>query len=448
MTVTLRKLAPSPVRRGGRSREAVLFLAAIAVLALHVLDDNFLQPNAGTSAGDHLVSGLVPLSLLGLAAWWMLRGSSRPRPDGDAGHPCPDKTGLRPLRLRGGARGALALVLGLLGIAGGIEGYHYAREVGASGDDFTSLLCFPAGLLLIGLGAVIVWRSRGGGSWRQRGLVAVATFFLAPVVVAVGVGYGTTHVGRAVVPPDHLGVPHEDVRFTTSDGLELEGWYIPSRNGAAVIAFPSRKGPQRAARMLARHGYGVLLFDRRGEGRSEGDPNSWGWGGDRDVKAAIEFLQQRPDVDPDRIGGIGLSVGGEMMIETAAETDELKAVVSEGAGARSTTEDMDHDDRALGKWTFGLAMSAVKTAAVAVSSNHSPPANLKDLAAKVEQPLLLIAAPNSPNGEKLNRGYHAAAGENSTLWEIPESKHVGGLAARPDEYEKRVVGFFDEALRP
>ena len=85
--------------------------------------------------------------------------------------------------------------------------------------------------------------------------------------------------------------------------------------------------------MLARHGYGVLLFDRRGEGKSEGEPNSWGWGGEADIKAAIAYLQRRPDVDPDRIGGIGLSVGGEMMIEAAAETDELAAVVSEGAGS-------------------------------------------------------------------------------------------------------------------
>ena len=161
--------------------------------------------------------------------------------------------------------------------------------------------------------------------------------------MSVAIGYGTTHVGRAVVPPDRLGVAHEDVKFTTSDGLELEGWYIPSKNGAAVIAFPGRNGPQRPARMLARHGYGVLLFDRRGEGRSEGEPNSWGWGGDADVKAAIDYLQRRPDVDPERIGGIGLSVGGEMMIETAAETDELAAVVSEGAGARTFSEDMDQE---------------------------------------------------------------------------------------------------------
>ena len=91
-----------------------------------------------------------------------------------------------------------------------------------------------------------------------------------------------------------------------------------------MIAFPGRNGPQKQTRMLARHGYGVLLFDRRGEGESEGDPNSWGWGGGQDVKAAIAYLQHRPDVDPGRIGGIGLSVGGEMMLETAAETDDAR----------------------------------------------------------------------------------------------------------------------------
>jgi len=62
--------------------------------------------------------------------------------------------------------------------------------------------------------------------------------------------------------------------------------------------------------------------------------------------------------------------------------------------------------------------------------------------------VMLIAAPNSPNGEDLNRDYYQAAGEPKTLWEIPESTHVGGLEARPEEYERRVIGFFDEALLP
>ena len=47
---------------------------------------------------------------------------------------------------------------------------------------------------------------------------------------------------------------------------------MPSRNGAAVIVAFGRKGTQPHARYLARHGYGVLIFDRRGEGLSDGDP--------------------------------------------------------------------------------------------------------------------------------------------------------------------------------
>ena len=145
--------------------------------------------------------------------------------------------------------------------------------------------------------------------------MALGFFIVMPVVL----GYQFTHLARPDVPEAKLGTAYEEVSFKTSDGLELEGWYIPSRNGAAVIAFPGRmKGPQSRARFLARHGYGVLLFDRRGEGESDGDPNSYGWDGDRDVKAAIGYLQSRSDVEPDRIGGIGLSVGGEMVLETAA----------------------------------------------------------------------------------------------------------------------------------
>ena len=44
-----------------------LFRAATAALALYVADDRFVHPQSGTSAGDHLVSGLVPLAVLALA---------------------------------------------------------------------------------------------------------------------------------------------------------------------------------------------------------------------------------------------------------------------------------------------------------------------------------------------------------------------------------------------
>ena len=408
-----------------------LFRLAIALIGLHIADDNFFQPEAGTSAGDHLVSGLVPLALLALAAW---------------GFP----------RLPGAGRGALALFIGPLGIATGIEAMHYASQVGPSGDDFTGFLAIPAGLLLIGLGAVTLWRTRrteGNHAWRyaRRGLLGGTGLVIAALVIfPIGFAYVITHTARAVVPEYQLGAAYENVSFETSDGLTLKGWYVPSKNGAAVISFPGRKGSQKPARMLARHGYGVLVFDRRGEGESDGEPNIFGWGGDRDVKAAIRFLQHRSDVDPDRIGGIGLSVGGEMMLEAAAETDDLKAVVSEGAGARAysdTVDEMEVDDIGGTEKLLNAAGTAVRTGAVTVFTNETPARNLTGLVDRIApRPVMFIAAPNSTNGEKLNRRYYAAAQEPKTLWEIPESKHTGGIDARPAEYERRVVGFFDDAL--
>jgi uncharacterized protein len=406
-----------------------LFNAAVALIGLHIADDNFIQPPAGTSASDHLASGLVPLALLALAVWAFPR-------------------------LSGGRRGALALVLGPLGVVSGIEAAHYTNQVGASGDDFTGLLAIPAGVLLIGLGVVTLFRTRrtgGNHAWRyaRRGLFGFAGLLVAMLIVfPIGFAYVTTHTARAVVPDNELGAAYENVSFETSDGLTLKGWYVPSRNGAAVISFPGRSGSQRPARVLARHGYGVLLFDRRGEGESEGEPNAFGWGGDGDIRAAIEFLKHRADVRDGRIGGIGLSVGGELMLEAAAETDELKAVVSEGAGARAFSDEMDQDLDASGpEKLLNTAGVATRVGAIAVFSNEAPPPNLKDVVARISpRPVMLIAAPNSQHGEELNRGYYKAAREPKTLWEIPESGHTGGLEARPREYERRVVGFFDEAL--
>jgi pimeloyl-ACP methyl ester carboxylesterase len=243
------------------------------------------------------------------------------------------------------------------------------------------------------------------------------------------------------VSENRLGVPHENISFQTADGLTLKGWYVPSRNGAAVIAFPGRNGPQAQARMLARHGYGVLLFDRRGEGVSEGRPNAWGWGGDEDVRAAIRFLEAR---GIDRIGGVGLSVGGEMMLEAAAEGARLDAVVSEGAGARTMGEGLDLEGIPGHERPLTALQLAMRDATVAVFSDTAPPEHLATLVGRIKVPTLLIAAPNTQNGEKLNRRY-AKAG-NAQLWEIPESKHVQGIKARPAEYERRVVGFFDQAL--
>jgi dienelactone hydrolase len=399
---------------------------AIGVVALHVLDDRFVQPNPGTSATDHLVGGLVPTALL--VAGGALYG-----------------------RVRAGVRAAIALGVGFFGVLAGIEAVYYTKEVGPSGDDYTGLLSLLAGLLLLAVGAVTLWRSRktDGPRWRRygrRALILVGVVVVAQVVLfPVALSYVITHVARAHVPEADLGVPYEDVELTTSDGLRLRGWYIPSRNGAAVISFPGRTSSQTRARMLARHGYGVLLFDRRGEGESEGDPNLFGWQGERDVHAAVAFLQGRPDVDPERIGGIGLSVGGEMMIEAAAESQALKAIVSEGASGRSVRDILANPDTA---WTEVIG-TGVATAATALFTDDLPPADLLGLVPKIAGATFFVyGEKGQPVERPANEAFFAAARGTKELWEVPGSGHMKGIEAQPAEYERRVVTFFDRALRP
>jgi hypothetical protein len=407
--------------------EYLSFLVPIGLVALHVADDSFLQPQPGTGVGDHLVSGLVPLAVMGLAAW---------------AYP----------RLRPGLRATIALALGLFGVVAGVEAVYYTTKGGPSGDDFTGLLALAAGVTLVTLGVVILWRTRRRDDrlprrYLRRTLLLVGG--VAAVYLVLGpfyLSYVFTHVARGFVPTADLGAAHEDVSFTTSDGLELRGWYIPSKNRAAVIVFPGRKGPQRQTRMLARHGYGVLLFDRRGEGESEGDPNALGWAGARDLDAAVAFLRRRPDVDTDRIGGIGLSVGGEMMIEAAAASDGLKAIVSEGAGMRSLREALAIPGTR--KQLEATIAHVVVTPGMALLSNDAPPASLEDLVGRIApRPVFLIYAVPGQGGEaELTEVFYDAARPPKALWRVPGSGHTGGIEAHPEEYERRVVGFFDGAL--
>jgi fermentation-respiration switch protein FrsA (DUF1100 family) len=403
-------------------------LACLAIVALHLVDDAFLQPEPGMSAPDHLVSGLVPVGLV-VAAAVIYR------------------------RLRPGGQAALALALGVFGIACGVEAVYYTVNGGPTGDDFTGWLSLAAGFVLVGLGVVTLWRTRRTDDshrrrYLRRGLLTVAGLLVATqVMFPVVLAQVFTHTARAHVPTPNLGADHEDVTFTTSDGLRLRGWFVPSRNGATVIAFPGRSGPQKQTRMLVRHGYGVLLFDRRGEGASDGDPNIFGWGGDRDLDAAAAYLRSREDVDGSRIGAIGLSVGGEMLIHAAAHSDAFQAIVSEGASGQSLRDELDNPG--LSDRILDLPTQVSLTAALTIFTNELPPPSLRSEVPEIAPtPVFFIYGEHGQGGTETvpNKGFYEAAREPKQIWEVPNGQHVAGITTAPKEYERRVVGFFDSAL--
>lgn len=82
------------------------------------------------------------------------------------------------------------------------------------------------------------------------------------------------------------------------------------------------------ARHLARHGIAALRFDFRGSGESEGDFADMTIEGEiSDAVAALDWLSARPEIDPARLGVLGLSLGGLVAACLAGRDSRVRALV-------------------------------------------------------------------------------------------------------------------------
>jgi fermentation-respiration switch protein FrsA (DUF1100 family) len=414
------------VTRSGRL-ETLIFGGATGVALLHALDDAFLNRQPGVGLGQHALAALI-VAGVGLTGALMFRF------------------------LRPGFRSALALLFGVFAFLNGVLHLVHVAATGPAGSDLTGVLAAAAGAVLMALGVAIPWRQRGEGAatrgrrWARRVVALVAGVILVYVFVyPVGFALVQTHTFR-----DSIGEPpsaaYEPVTFSASDGLELSGWYRPSKNGAAVILVhgggSDRTGAQAHAELLVRHGYGVLLYDARGRGESDGTPNGFGWGWEKDVAGALAFTGKRADVDPARIGALGLSTGADVVIQVAAERKNLRAVVADGASGRSFG-----DHLALGGLNIRTPLLWSMYTAAEVFSGSSPGPPLEDLLPRISPtPLLLISGGKGMYEREFNLSYVAAAREPVELWDLPDVNHTNAIQERPTQYEQRVVSFFDQAL--
>jgi uncharacterized protein len=402
-----------------RTGEVRVFVIATALILVHALDDAFVHRGPGLGIGQHaLAAGLSA----GACVVAVLAFPS----------------------LRPGLRSALAFAFGGLACVNGVFHVAHVVDYGPAGSDLTGVLAVGAGALLLGLAVAIPWRHRGQGTARSR-VVAVPAVLVAVIFVLgpVGLGIVETHKWREPIgsPPS---AAYQDVAFQAADGLDLAGWYRPSQNGAAVLLVHGgggdRTGAVAHAKMLVRHGYGVLLYDARGRGESDGAPNNYGWDWGKDVAGALSFLERRGDVEPDRIGALGLSTGADVLIEVAAKRKDLGAVVSDGAAAGSF-----EDWHRLRGTEIGLPVGWVMFTTMRVLSGDPPGPPLEDLIARVQPPTLLISAGTAEERD-FNVLYDEAAGPGVEHWNLPDAHHTDAIREERAQYERRVVGFLDDAL--
>jgi dienelactone hydrolase len=351
-------------------------------------------------------------------------------------------------RTRPAVRATAALLLGILGLTTGAGiGVMHVAKADVTVVAVAALGALVAGLTLVGIGAHRLWRATHG--WRRLLALPLAFVLVEFVIIPVTVAIYATNVPAtrlADVTPADRGLAYTDVTLVCSDGVRLSAWYVPSRNHAAVVALhgsgSTRTGVLDQSVVLARHGYGVLLLDARGHGRSGGTAMDNGWWGDRDVGAAVRWLQHRPDVDAARIGVLGMSMGGEEALGAAAGNSAISAVVTEGALWRGA---MDADWLPTNVSGYiERAMLWIQTGVTEMLTDAPRPISLeRAVAAIAPRPMLMIAGDPEIRGARHLRD---AAPGNVELWELPDTPHVGGLSHHPAEWENRVIGFLDRTL--
>jgi uncharacterized protein len=253
--------------------------------------------------------------------------------------------------------------------------------------------------------------------------------------------------------PTTYGLAYQNVAFRTADGVRLSAWYIPPRNGAAVVVLPGSGSTRTAvlgqAALLARHGYGTLLLDTRGHGLSGGHAMDFGWWGDRDIAAAVSFLARQPTVHAGRIGLVGESMGGEQALAAIGTGLRIRAVVAEGATGQQLA---DHGWLPHGiDGVLQRGMEWVQYTAAGLISGAPRPMSIPGAIRAAPRPVLIIAG-GAVADEPIAARWFQAASPGAVhivhIWVVPHAGHTQGLTTAPQAWETHVISFLHAALAP
>ncbi len=254
---------------------------------------------------------------------------------------------------------------------------------------------------------------------------------------------------QAVYPPDAVGLPYENLQIAAPD--PLAAWFIPGSSRATIVLLHGLNGERSSvlevAKVLHAAGYSLLLPDLPGHGASGGAITTYGYREAVDITAAVRYLQGRPDVDPQRIGLMGWSLGAVTALLTAERVPEVRGVVADSSFV-TLSEQLDHQGdyldllkpvypliRLYGAWFAGVDPASVRPR--------------RAIAALSPRPVLLIHGQDDLSMPVAGAyTLYAAAGEPKDLWVVPGAVHTAARAVAPAEYDRRTIAFFRKAMPP
>ena len=256
----------------------------------------------------------------------------------------------------------------------------------------------------------------------------------------------------AVCGPD---MACEDVSVVNEDGLRLTGWFVPGDNGATIMAAHGNPGGRKdvlyEAQFLNDQGYNVLMGSFRAHDDSEGELVTFGYNEQKDLAAWHQYVSSRDDVDPERIGLYGESMGGGTSILYTAGNDDIKALVTV-SGFALTQEVVEtfikYENPGLPQWLVSILSTLIVFWGEQEGGFSADELDTEAVIADISPTPLLIMHGGSDDkaGGSVGQQLYDAAAEPKELWLCPECKHVDFEHHRPQEYQETVLAFFNKHL--
>ncbi len=267
----------------------------------------------------------------------------------------------------------------------------------------------------------------------------------------VGILVEVSSKSRPVSPAD-LGLPFEEVSLASRSGLLLRGWYVPPPEAgsgrAPAIAYGHGNGADRrswlrAAPEVHEAGLAQLLLDFSGRGESEGEVVTLGANESLDLRSALDWLERRPEVDPDRLALAGHSMGAVAAILAAAEDPRARALVLDSPFA-----DLARlvDETIAARYHVPPALLRGPVLALAGWRAGYDPYRLRPVEAipRVRVPILLFHGDRDEEvGIHHGEALRDAAGGPVT-WVVLEG--LGHNSRRPAAYSRKVACFLADTL--
>ncbi|MFZ0821300.1 MAG: alpha/beta fold hydrolase [Candidatus Acidiferrales bacterium] len=288
--------------------------------------------------------------------------------------------------------------------------------------------------------------------WYSKLVVAVIAIvfftFLSTTGISVFLLYrilAPTRSQMELSATDFPGRP-EEFKFTVPGGAERAGWFFPGLRGAPTIILCHGYGSSRGelltlATSLQDRQYNVFMFDFIGHGENKGY-STMGYVEARELKAALEALAKRDDVDAAKFGVWGTNIGAYAALAVAEQSPTIRAVVVESVYDQpSDFMKIQIDHSGLAGIPF-LKDMTVRAFAWKMKEHKDLPPLSAHLSRTAGVFKLFLESPDEPKLAQMTRDLYLKAPEPKQDAVLGQGNYAGMQDDAKKLYENRVLSFF------